>query len=573
MTEIPGSDKWDLWIDAFLDGTLGEEDAQLLLEAIQGVPEIGERFFREHGNDFPLRFTASMEKRVSASSDSPLLPWNERSFPEASDAELFMLLQKQIQGIGALSAFEPTEWNTVEAGPRQTPQEPPRIPTKTKSFRPLLPMPLLALVILLVFLPLIYREWNPSPDDSVSRDLPRKPNTPALVIRAADVVWAEKSAKPLLGEPLLPGALSFESGTVELLFFNGVRAVVEGPAEIILMNEFQVFCRRGYWSVDVPPQGVGFEIQTPHLVVRDLGTKFFTSIDGNLCDVHVLQGRVEVKRDLKQTWSFNADQAASFQSDALLERFAAETKRFVDHDRMGRLFEAFLQRTGQLPDERRRRTLEESEICSVDFRRQPLRDAAVYNGLWTTGDTPDSLAFRFDDPRAKVRLKPLGTVSAFTAALRLRVDRLNPELNPILMSEGARQGGILWHITPRGTMLVGIRQKNSRSAELFETPVLFTDEQLGRWTQLALSLDGQNGTIRIFMDGNAVFFARFDASFSPDLSALDVGNWTPQSGTRDTVHHLDGAVETVRVFDHALSLTDIRSLFSSDHSIQEKNHE
>lgn len=91
-------------------------------------------------------------------------------------------------------------------------------------------------LILAAFMVAVYVEWSSTRKTS-DDDFPlaKERPTPAILVDRDDVRWTAGTRPPELGEPLLPGVLAMESGTIELLFYNGVRGIVEGPAELIFL--------------------------------------------------------------------------------------------------------------------------------------------------------------------------------------------------------------------------------------------------------------------------------------------------------------------------------------------------
>ena len=85
-------------------------------------------------------------------------------------------------------------------------------------------------------------------------------------------------------------------GTSELTFPSGVRAIISAPANLTLRSDEYVSLHEGTVWFNVPPEGVGFQVGTPSLVVTDLGTEFvIRNIPGATEEVHVLKGKVEAR--------------------------------------------------------------------------------------------------------------------------------------------------------------------------------------------------------------------------------------------------------------------------------------
>ncbi len=99
------------------------------------------------------------------------------------------------------------------------------------------------------------------------------------------------------GMVLEPGSrLTLISGTVELEFASGVRGIVRGPADLTLQREDLLDLANGTAWFEVPADAVGFKVNTPDLILTDLGTEFGIISEPNFLDeVHVFDGKVEVR--------------------------------------------------------------------------------------------------------------------------------------------------------------------------------------------------------------------------------------------------------------------------------------
>ena len=117
----------------------------------------------------------------------------------------------------------------------------------------------------------------------------------------------------LEGLVLEPGSrLKVLNGTVELEFASGVRGIVRGPADLTLQREDLLELTNGTVWFEVPKKAVGFKVNTPDLVLTDLGTEFGIISEANFLDeVHVFDGKVEVRsrHGLKKKELLKAGQA------------------------------------------------------------------------------------------------------------------------------------------------------------------------------------------------------------------------------------------------------------------------
>ncbi len=99
------------------------------------------------------------------------------------------------------------------------------------------------------------------------------------------------------GDVLAIGSrLRLDRGTVELQFKSGVNGIVRAPADLMLHRENLISLGEGTAWFHVPEGAVGFQVETPDLLVTDLGTEFGVISCRDAADeVHVFDGQVEVE--------------------------------------------------------------------------------------------------------------------------------------------------------------------------------------------------------------------------------------------------------------------------------------
>lgn len=123
---------------------------------------------------------------------------------------------------------------------------------------------------------------------------------PVLAFRSApesrlQIIHAGPADETPAPGTLRPGSrLVLDQGSVELTFASGVRGVIEGPADLTLVEEGRLHLAEGRGFFEVPPAAIGFAVHTPELEVVDLGTEFAVLAAHDAGDqVHVMKGRVE----------------------------------------------------------------------------------------------------------------------------------------------------------------------------------------------------------------------------------------------------------------------------------------
>ena len=100
--------------------------------------------------------------------------------------------------------------------------------------------------------------------------------------------------------------LQLAAGLVEVSLDNGVRAILSGPADLELVDSMNAWLHRGRVVFRVPPNAIGYKLETADANVIDLGTEFGVySTESNGTEVQVYEGEVvtEVKSDASSPWS------------------------------------------------------------------------------------------------------------------------------------------------------------------------------------------------------------------------------------------------------------------------------
>ena len=92
------------------------------------------------------------------------------------------------------------------------------------------------------------------------------------------------------------GRYQLEEGLIQINFESGAEVVIQAPASFEIHSSDFVRLSDGRLAANVPPEGVGFTVDTPDAEVVDYGTEFAVEVIGeDGCEVHVFNGEVKVK--------------------------------------------------------------------------------------------------------------------------------------------------------------------------------------------------------------------------------------------------------------------------------------
>ena len=118
----------------------------------------------------------------------------------------------------------------------------------------------------------------------------------ARVIRVEGQSSVGKDGIVASGTELHSGdALVMQKGLIELAFREtGVHVIATGPLKLTLDSDQGVSLLEGQVKLVVPPQGVGFVVNTAQRKFVDLGTSFVVSANAHGSEVLVLDGQISV---------------------------------------------------------------------------------------------------------------------------------------------------------------------------------------------------------------------------------------------------------------------------------------
>lgn len=116
---------------------------------------------------------------------------------------------------------------------------------------------------------------------------------------AADTRWSlSGEARSAEGQTALVregSTLRVDSGTMELRLESGAAMVLQGPAHVSFPELTRPVVRSGWLWVDSGTSAEKFEIRTPDLQIRNLGTRFGVRVPNEgPAEVHLIKGKLEV---------------------------------------------------------------------------------------------------------------------------------------------------------------------------------------------------------------------------------------------------------------------------------------
>lgn len=403
----------------------------------------------------------------------------------------------------------------------------------------------------------------------------------AMLNRVVQAQWNPSNPSPRLGTPLEPGPLRLESGWAQIVFYNGARVVIEGPAEFHLRSSSEALLTKGKLTAEVPPQARGFRVLTPRLDVTDLGTSFGLSLAGARTELHVFEGDVEFKADGASTsHHLTAGTGTAAEGTNAPRNIPSDPTGFASlFELQAKSVAADARRYDQWREANQRRRRDPSLWIHFDFEhstpsdwrlsnagalQKSIPDATIVGCQWQEGRWATKPALEFRGVSDRVRLDVPGTCDSVSLATWVRVQGLDRPINSLFMSDGFASGTVHWVVRNDGVLgLTVIGPKSTH--QILPSPPVLTIDQFGIWTHLAVVLDGPSRRVTHYINGQAV--SQHAVRIAPPyrIGPAELGNWNAigfPGNDPFLIRNFSGVMDEFCLFSRALSSTEIRTLYS-----------
>lgn len=159
----------------------------------------------------------------------------------------------------------------------------------SSSFRIWKPLAMAAALVLAGLV--LWSPWGTS-----SKMKPGEPVASLTRSVAASLELFGASSDFVNGSAVRTGSYQLDEGLVQITFESGVEVVIEAPASFEIHSPEFMILNEGRLAANVPPEGIGFTVETPDAEVVDYGTEFAIEVVGERSsEVHVFKGEVEVR--------------------------------------------------------------------------------------------------------------------------------------------------------------------------------------------------------------------------------------------------------------------------------------
>lgn len=375
-----------------------------------------------------------------------------------------------------------------------------------------------------------------------------------VITAVADTVFADEKPIFQLNQRLTNEEIALVDGMIELKLDNGVRLVLEGPGSLRLNSTMKTFCHEGRLSVHVPPEGKGFEVASPHLTVRDLGTEFVLEVSDDATELHVIQGEVESNWLTSEWLSFTEGGGVRVDADHKTRQLAADATLFATEQKMFEKSRVFMQKQETAYHSMLDRFRDDPKLMVLfDSEGNEVGNPRVLADRDRAGSLPSRKAFVFKNERARIEYSLSETVDSLTLWASVRLDRFE-RANALLLSKRFYDdSGILWQIGMDGSLQ--FHQRVGERILQYDSPTVLGREKEGVWIHLTSVVDAEQRMVSHYLNNRLVAEIPYEPH-PMTLGDVVVGNEWP-GGKKTTRRYWNGLMETFVGLGRALNPTEL----------------
>ncbi len=405
----------------------------------------------------------------------------------------------------------------------------------------------------------------------------------ALLTHSIAAKWAEGADPVRPGSIVGKGNLKLESGWLHLQFYNGVKVVLEGPADFEILSMEESFCWQGRVHASVPPHAQGFVVHTPTGELVDHGTDFGVEVnsDGS-SEIHVFDGEVVFRNPHQETVAQltpgNAAHIDEFGRPLPLladpDAFASNTEIMQWHsDEMARQLARWYHTSVRWRDDAR--VLAFYDFDTQDFLTGVLpattknpwaagQDGVIIGAESTDGRWPGKGALEFSRPADRVRVRIPGYHDALTLSAWVRIDQIDHRPHGLLVSDGFDHGALHWQFHGgTGELMLSTRREENERAD-YRSPSVINASHLGEWVHLACVYDRIGGFVAHYFNGLEVSREALDVDVRLRAGIAEIANWgAPSDSDHHPVRNFIGVIDEFAVYGDVLQPEEIASIFET----------
>lgn len=363
--------------------------------------------------------------------------------------------------------------------------------------------------------------------------------------------------RPYNGMGLAAGNYQLERGLLHLRFGGGVMVYVEAPASFDAASDKRVVLNSGRLSASVPPEGIGFTVETPEAEVIDFGTEFSVEVGAGASEVHVFQGLVRVLPRTTENGlvgePVDLRTSEAVKIEGVTEKpveIELATDRFI--------------RTFDEPKLRYPRAIK--RLSPVVYYRMPIRDRGLaaeppqYSGIVLTGEgrRPPHARGVSNGGSLRVLADSIGRGGRVNDPPHLGTGQFTLAVFVYLESP-ADKGTVATNMqSDRGNFALSLDENGSLQARIRtrEGQLVFASSEssfpLRTWRHLIMTVDGEH--LQIYDNGELVASAPCSLMANSDSDSMWFGT------DADGLRLWNGRLDELALFDRALSAEEIAAL-------------
>lgn len=416
------------------------------------------------------------------------------------------------------------------------------------------------LLTLLVVIPVMIHQFHGTSLQEEQNNL-----FPARVVSVVEPVFAENTPIFKRNQAIDGNMIHLISGKLELELKNKVRIVLEGETSFDIQTTLKTFCRKGRLSIEVPKGAEGFEVKTPFMNIRDLGTKFVVEVSDTESRVHVIEGRVEIDALNGHVTERSEGMGMIVRSGGSVEQIRADNSLFVERTRMKQtetLYEDALH--AALTRHQSRLIREPDLLALVDFSSGPDALAKgsfeTVRGRKTVGRWFGRTAFSFESPKDTVRLSVPGRSRSVTLFAVVRLKDLSHPGNILFSLGGMDKGSLRWQINQSGDLQLMLGKQDGSSFADHAAPKALRKADCETWLTVATVLDAKNRTVTHYLDGKEIASLPLTEDAEYDFSQSEIGNGRPATRNATAKRFFNGQIEEFILIGRPLTFNEITEL-------------
>lgn len=470
------------------------------------------------------------------------------------DAELrkefinYLNLDSALGDLAALSDTELKEVEQVVTGSTNNQTDPTSKKSRARSNSRFLSS-LTALAASLLVISIVWAYWQSS-----SKVVPL-----ATMVNEVDAVLM-LDGKPWSSNDLLAGNYQLDQGLMHLRFGGGVMVYIEAPARWKAVSEKRLVLYDGRISANVPPEGIGFTVETPEAEIVDFGTEFSVDVGGGASEVHVFKGLVRVQPRLKK--NEKPTEAIDLKSSQAVKIEEVSPKPIPIELAKNRFIRTFEEARRKYP-----RTIK--QLAPVAYYRMAIRDQGLasippeYSGDVLTGNgiRPPHASGVFAGGSLRVLANSTGRGGRvdnpppfengqFTLATYLYLESETPSATAVTNLH-SDEGNFTLALDDRGFLKVTVRDTEGQLTSASGADLL----PIHDWRHVVVTVDGKS--IRMYDAGKLIA--------STSSKPISASKMTPLWFGRDAggASLWNGRIDEVAIFDRALTEDEIAALYQA----------